>query len=165
MSIEQYAYLGEIVAAVAVIASLIYVARQLAQTATTMRVSGASERLERDYEIVLPLIENREFAEIWLKAGDDFASLDDVDQQRVLFFERRAIMLWHHTFQLRKQSLLQDAIWKEQIWVIKNIGRRQPVREAWKLFRGAFEQDFQEFVDVQFSDADIDRAEGSSSYE
>ncbi len=37
MTLEQLAYLGEIVAAVAVVASLIYVARQLSQNTEMMR--------------------------------------------------------------------------------------------------------------------------------
>jgi len=154
MTIEQYAYLGEIIAAIAVIASLIYVARQLVQTNTMMRVSAASERMERDYELVIPIIESREFAEIWMQGGDHFENLHEVDRQRLLFFERRAIMLWHHTYQLRQQNLFPDANWQEQVWVIQKIGRRKAVREAWRTFGEAFEQPFQDFVERQFEIAD-----------
>ena len=151
MTMEQYAYLGEIIAAVAVIASLVYVAKQLGQNTAIMRVTASSERLERDYDIVAPLIENRELAEIWMKGGQEFDALDDVDKQRLLFFERRAIMLWNHTYQLRKQHLLPDAIWQENLWIIQNIGRREAVREAWSMFRSAFDPSFQKFVEDQFA--------------
>ena len=89
-----------------------------------MRVSAAAERLQRDYELVSPIIENKEFAEVWARGEDDFDALDDADQKRLLFFERRAIALWHHMYQLRMQGLLPDANWDEQTWVIQNIGRR-----------------------------------------
>ena len=58
---------SELVGVVLIVASMIYVARQIRQTNTMMRVGAASERLERDYEIVLPIIESGELAEIWLK--------------------------------------------------------------------------------------------------
>lgn len=35
---------------------------------------------------------------IWLKGGDEFDSLDDVDKQRLLFLERRAIILMRNRF-------------------------------------------------------------------
>lgn len=151
MTFEQYAWLGEIIAAIAVIASLFYVARQLGQNTAMMRVSAASERMERDYELVLPVIENREFAEIWMKGGENFEDLDVVDQQRLLLFERRAIILWHHVYQLRQQGLCPDANWQEQVWVIQQIGRRQAIRVAWDTFKGAFETPFQEFVNNEFA--------------
>ncbi len=47
MTLETYAYLGEIIAAVAVIASLIYVARQLGQTTAMMRVGAACTKMGR----------------------------------------------------------------------------------------------------------------------
>lgn len=156
MTIDQLAALGEIIASVAVIASLIYVARQINQTNTMMKVAAASERLERDFEIVLPLIESRAFAEVWAKGDREFHSLDDVDQQRLLFFERRAVMLWHHYFHLRSQRLVSDANWNEQNWIIRNIGRRQAVRETWNTFRGNFDKPFVDFVDAQFAIADAE---------
>ena len=154
MTIDQLASLGEIIAAFAVIASLIYVARQLGQTNTMMRVNAASERLERDFEIVQSIVENPELAEIWLKGGESFDDLEEVEKQRLLFFERRAIMLWHHQFQLHHQGLMPDANWFESLWIIRNIGRRQSVREAWKIYGSGFEAPFQTFIKEQFEIGD-----------
>ncbi len=75
MTLEQYAYLGEIFAALGVVASLIYVARQLGQNTAMTRVAAASEFLERDYEIVGPIIQSPELAEIWIKGETEFSTL------------------------------------------------------------------------------------------
>ncbi len=154
MTLEQYASFAEIIGLMLIIATLFYVARQLSQNTTIMRVTAASERMKREFEIALPVIENRAFAEIWLKGRQDFDALDDLDKQRLLFFERRVIMLWHHLFQLREQNLLPEANWNEQLWAIRNFGRSQPLRKAWGLFKGAFSSPFQEFMDNQFVIAD-----------
>ena len=154
MTLEQYAYIGDIAAAVGVIVSLLYVARQLGQSADMMRAAASSGRVERDYQIVGPIIENREVAEMWEKADKGFAALDSVDRARMLFFERKAIGLWYHDFQLHEHGLLPDADWHEHVWIIQNIGRRQAVRAAWQTFRGAYEPAFQDFMDRQFAIAD-----------
>lgn len=155
MTLEQYANLGDIAAAVGVIVSLLYVARQLGQSTDMMRAAASSGRVERDYQIVGPIIESREIAEMWEKADQGFAELDSVDQIRMIFFERKAIGLWYHDFQLHERGLLPDADWHEHVWIIQNIGRRHSIRAAWQTFRGAYEPGFQAFMDRQFAIADV----------
>ena len=129
---------GEFVGAIAVVVTLIYLTLQIRQNTIALRMSTASEWLEKDYELVLPMIENRELAEVWVKGGDNLEELDEVDQQRIFFFERRAIMLWHHMYQLRAQGRLPDSSWNEQKWIMQNIGRRQAIRGAWDLYKGGY---------------------------
>ena len=88
---------AEIAAAIAVVASLIYVAKQLGQNTAMMRVNASNERVQRDFDISSSLIESREFAEVWLKGNTGFDDLDDVDKLRMIHFERRAM-------QRRRQS-------------------------------------------------------------
>ncbi len=145
---------GEFIGAIAVVVTLIYLAAQIRQNTNALRMNAASERVERDFEIVLPLIESRSFAEIWLKGGDKVSDLDEVDKQRLLFFERRAITLWNHIFQLRTQGLLPDHSWEEQLWIMQNIGRRQSVREAWQMYKGGYGARFQHHLDEQFAIGD-----------
>jgi hypothetical protein len=156
MDLTRLANLAEIFGVIVIVISLIYVSRQLKQTNLMMRIAAGSERMERDYDLVLPVIESRELADVWIKGGDEFHELPVVDQQRLLLFERRAIVLWHHTFQLDKQGLFPNSHWTEQNWVIRNIGKRQAVREAWKIFKPAFEPDFIEYIEDQFAIADGD---------
>jgi hypothetical protein len=139
---------------VAVIASLIYLARQLSQTNAMMRVSASNSRVEREFDLLSGVIDSREVAEYWCKGGASFDSLDEVDQQRLIFFERRAIVLWLHIFSLRQQGLYSDDDWYWNEWVIQNIGRRQSVRKTWNQFRASYKEPFQEYIDGQFRIAD-----------
>ena len=154
MTLEQVAFVGEIIASIAVIASLVYVARRVGQNTAMMRVKAASERLQREFDIASPMIQNRDIAEIWVTAASDFDSLDNVDKERMLVYERRAIALWHHVFVLRQQKLYADAEWHEAKWMIRNFGRRQANRAAWRTVKDAFEKPFQDFVDEQVAIGD-----------
>lgn len=162
MNLEQLAYVAEIIAALAVIASLVYVARELSQTNSMMRVSAANERIQREYELLDSLIADREVAELWCKGDSAFASLDAVDQQRLVFFERRAIILWHHLFQLRQQGLYSDEDWHWNEWIIQHIGLRQAVRAAWTQFRDSYTQPFRDYIDEQFVLADKLRSDSAT---
>ena len=154
MTLENIASLAEILGLMLVIASLIYVARQLGQTTAIMRVNASGERLQRDSDRANSIIHSREVAEYWMKGATELDSLDETDRQRLMFFERRAIMHWHNMFGLHAQNLVPDSDWQELKWVIQNIGRRQAVRESWRIFKVAYQKPFQEFVDEQFSIAD-----------
>lgn len=146
MTLEQYAQMGEIIAAIAVIASLIYVAQQLHQNTEMMSVGNAQHFVDFNISLITPIVSDRELAELWLKGEADFDTLDPVDRQRLVMFEWQAIAGWYNFFNLRRQNLLSDAQWHEVTWVFENIGRRQAVREAWNIFKGGYEKPFQDFM-------------------
>lgn len=154
MNWDAISAIAEILGAVAVVASLIYVGKQVAQNTAMMRVGAASETLEKDFDLTDPILESAELAGIWAKGDHRFDELSDADRQRLIFFERRALMLWHHNYQLRSQGIYPDANWHNQNWIIQNIGQRQSCREAWSLFRDSFEISFQEYIEGQFRLAD-----------
>ncbi len=154
MTLEQFASIAEIIGVILVIASLIYVAQQLHQNTELARVAASAQGVQRDFEITGPMIENRELAEIWLKGDSQFDSLDDTDKQRLVFFERRAIVWWHHVYLLRQQGLYRDADWQNVQGIIQNVGSRQAIREAWGRFEEGFEKPFRDFMDDQLAIAD-----------
>ncbi len=146
MSLEQYAQIGEIIAAIAVIASLIYVAKELHENTNQTRIAVASAQVDITKHMVSPIIADRKLAELWVKGDSEFESLDAVDQQRLIFFEWQALNAWNNSFRLRKKNLLSDQEWRNQLWIWRNIGQRQAVRESWKIFRDSYETSFQEFM-------------------
>ncbi len=52
------------------------------------------------------------------------------------------------------QGVFPDYKWENQKWLIQNIGRRQAIREAWRVFGQGYEPAYQEFMDEQFTIAD-----------
>ena len=147
MSLEQVAYAAQIIAAVAVVASLLYVAKQLGQNLAFMRVAASAERVQRDFDLAQTLIESREVADLWVRGESEFNALDAADKVWLMFFERRAIVHWHNMFELHHERLLPESDWRELKWLIRHLGQRQAVQETWQYFRGAFQEPFQHFMD------------------
>lgn len=154
MTLEDYSYLADIIGVVLVIASLIYVARQLNQTVEMLRINASHERLQRDTELSSAISGSQEFAELWAKGGSDFTKLSDIEQLRLVFFERSAIAHWHNMFALRRRNLVSDADWNEMVWIIRNLGaRREAVLQAWNVHKAAFSEPFQTFLDENLAGA------------
>ena len=151
MTIEQYAALAEIIGVILVIASLVYVARQLGQNTEMMRATASGQRVQRDAELNFRISDSQEFTEIWLKGGTAFDNLNEAERIRLIFFIRTAIVHWHHMFNLRSQNLLPDSDWNEMKWLIRHLGLRQDTLEAWKIFEDSFSMSFQEFLDAELA--------------
>jgi len=147
MNWEAIGAIGELVGSVAVVASLVYVAMQLRQHTAMMRTLASQERVQRDFDIASALIDNRDVAEIWVKGRSAFASLSEVDQQRLIWFERRAIIHWNNMFELRNRGQLPETDWDELVWLIRALGRNQGLLATWQIFRGSFGAPFQAFLD------------------
>jgi hypothetical protein len=146
MTLEQWALVGQIGAAIAVIVSLIYVARQVKQNTNAMLVGNAQSLVELNNRLNTPFSVDREFAELWVKAGSDFGSLDAVDQQRLIAWEWQAIAAWSNYFDLRQKGLISDAQWSQLVWQFASLGQRQSVREAWKWLKPGYGQKFQNLM-------------------
>jgi hypothetical protein len=147
--LEQLAYVAQIVGVGLVVASLVYVGRQVQQNTETMRQNAAGYYLGLQERLCGEVASSREFAQQWVKAAKHFDSLDEVDKQRVMLFEWRAFTGWNQLFQLRQNGLVPESQWHELLWSIKSFGSRQSAEQAWSLFKGAFEQPFQDFVSRQ----------------
>jgi len=154
MTLEQVAAVAEIVGVILVVASLVYVARQLRQNTEMMRANASDQRAQRDAELNFKVSDSQEFAEIWLKGASDFDNLNELHQVRLIFFNRTAIVHWHSMFSLRIRSLLPDSDWNEMKWMIRHVGSRQDTLEAWKMFKPSFEEPFQEFLDAELAAAE-----------
>ena len=146
MTLEQLAYLAQILGVGLVVASLIYVGRQLKQNTETMRQNAAGYYLNLQDRLCGEVSNNRELAECWHKAASDFASLDEVDKQRAILFEQRAIAAWNQLFLLRQDGLVPDSQWQELIWSVKHFGSRQSARQCWSVSKASFGKPFQDFI-------------------
>lgn len=146
VSLEQVSYFAEILGVGLVVASLIYVGKQLRQTTDAMRMTAAANYVSLQERLCGEVANNRELAEYWYKGIADFDSLDEIDRQRLILFEWRAITGWNQLFQMRQDGLMPDSQWNELLWSMRNFGQRQSARAAWLVFSDAFEPPFRSFA-------------------
>ena len=80
-SIQDIGALGEFIAAVAVVISLIYVGIQLQQTARLAGLQGSDERRRGWTEFGRLLLNNPDFQAVFNRGRDDLGSLSDDERQ------------------------------------------------------------------------------------
>ena len=149
MTLSEIAVAFELIASLAVVASLIYLGRQLSQNNATMRAQASQAWTELNFELAGPVAADREFSELWRKGANQFSSLDEIDQQRLIMYEWRAIEAWHHLFEMHQQKILPAAHWDKLTWIVVNLGKREAIQASWVSFRNAYDHEFQKFIDSQ----------------
>jgi hypothetical protein len=147
MDIMELGAIGELVGGVAVLVTLIYLALQVRSGNAVSQDNASHAWVQLNFDLAGQVAVDRELAEFWVKGGTQFDQLDSVDQQRIVFYEWRAIEGWHHAFHQWKRGILREPHWNRIVWVMENIGQRQSIREAWRTFRDSYDADFQRFVD------------------
>jgi hypothetical protein len=146
MVLEQLSYIAQIAGVILLIGSLIYVGRQLQQNTEMMRANHANNFVGHTNELISPITTNREFAEFRIRAQTDFDQFDETDKQRMILFEWQALQAWHNWFNLHRQNLISDYHWAELNWGFRHFGQRPSTREAWKVFRGSYTKEFQDYM-------------------
>jgi len=146
MALQNLANLAEIVAVLGLIASLIYVGRQVRQNTVQMKVGASSDRLGMFTSMWLRIADDREYAKLVYNGDSGYSSLDDIDKMRLQALHISGLSMWSHLFDLHQQTLLSDDAWKEQLMDIETLGRRQDVRDAWNMNKARFSAPFQEFL-------------------
>ncbi len=147
---EAVIAISESLGLVVVIGSLIYVGFQVRQNTAMMRVNASQAWTDFNFQLSGPIAVDREVAECWTRGGSNFDDLDEVDRNRMVFFEWRAIEAWHHMYETHEQGMLPTSQWHKLIWILENLGERESIRASWKQFRGAYDENFQDFVTSHF---------------
>ena len=147
MDIQDLGAIGELIGSIAVVVTLIYLAQQIRQNTRQLHVSNSESFVDRHYNLVTPLAMDKEFLKKWKRAGSQFEELDEDEQDQFIMYEWRAITSWNHYHHLRQNGLVADSQWHELTWIIENVGQRESMRAAWKMYRESYSQEFRDFMD------------------
>ena len=144
MSIEQLASLAELLGVFGVIASLLYVGKQVQQNTVQMKVDASTTQAQWTNDAYYKIARDREFAELWHKGMSKYSSLDEVDKVRLQCFETGGLSAWSHMYELYRSNLLREEQWLFLTGNFTRIGSRDSMREAWRLTKHDYNQGFQQ---------------------
>ena len=147
MTLQDLGSIGELVAAIATVITLWYLAMQIRHGAQLVRHTQSQEFVRWRTDLLAPLVMDKETTALWLKGGENFHELDEADQRRLIFFEWRAISGWSHYFHMHRKGLLEEHQWQELQGLFRRIGKRQAVRATWREVRDGFDEEFRDFID------------------
>jgi hypothetical protein len=139
--------LAEIVSAVAVVVSLVYVASEIRQNTNALQESNA--------QVVLTLghawsdwFRDQDFATAVVVAYDDPSELTAVQARQVSAYIGRGLDVWESAFSSREKGLMTDDLF--EAWdasFVALMRDREVWRMSWAEKRHAYHEAFQLYVD------------------
>lgn len=144
MALEQLAYLAQVIGTVFVVASLVYVAKQLRQNTEAIHAQSRQAILNASQWEIFEQMENPDIL-ISITKPDSLTAEENVRLNLWLFaFFRAREFAW-----LQFQNNVIDASqWKTEATVIQFFFDSQKVRDWWNMLgRRAYDSEYGEFVD------------------
>lgn len=145
MNWDAIGAIGEIVGAIAVVATLVYLARQIQQNTRVSRAEMTKDLMLASRSAILDLASNDKLAEINFEIRD----FENKDVARRYTFYQSFFRLYELQFNLSNQGLLDDSIATSYMLVIRMFTQTKHFDEYWSAARGQFHDEFAAYVDEQ----------------
>ena len=123
MDLQALGNIGEFVGAIGVVASLLYLARQIRQARVTANAQYFRDSTAAYREISLLISSNEEVARIWRVGCDDLSGLNELELQRFTFLIGEMLLHYTDLYNAWEKGLLDEdhfRKWEDYIAMIIN---------------------------------------------
>jgi hypothetical protein len=161
MSFETIFYVLQSIAAVAVIASLLYLARQVRQAERVQRATMQQGRADRTSHAALACA-NPELTRVLVKgmAGETSLTREEFSQWMQLC--RAMFLSGEDSFLQHEAGMLSNAAFNSYVAGVKFYFSMPGLRAAWKLSEGQFGNEFRAFGNAMLAQTPV--AQGADAY-
>ena len=143
---EAIGAVGEILGALAVVGSLVYLASQIRAQNRESRVASVHDVAEAYRTTIAPL-QDPELADLFIEAIGNFDDLIPTKRIRFIVFMLRIFKVWEEAyFQWRENRLDPDA-WEAMLSPLADVMATDGAKKVWDLRKHQFRKDFVEYMD------------------
>ena len=163
MNWDAIGAIAELLGAIGVIATLVYLARQIGQNITMVRATGASSYTESLDTVPAVLAQDSEARRVYFQGLKDYQSLTGDEQ---LQFEL-LLMLYSNglirTFQLNNEGAVAPDVWDHVVRQIDWLVTQAGFRPYWSKWRITMPPEFIDLVEARARSKGSPIAAGSSA--
>jgi hypothetical protein len=150
MSLEDLGNVGEFVAAIAVVLSLIYLAVQIRQNTSSVRASTFHECSGRAGDLTRAIAEHKELARILLMGLGGLEQLeDDADRVRFVSLIHTLFRDYEDLFFQYQAGTISSETWEARRYSLRNMLSNPGFTSFWDLRRLYYTESFRRFVETE----------------
>ncbi len=143
MSWDVIATIAEVISAVAVVVSLIYLAHQIRQGNVESQSSALYQFLDNQTGANLGIIDNADVAELIDRANKNMSELSDAEIIRLQFVFSNHFNQWLYAFKTRQKSLIDVDTWDGILRGYSLLMKSSPAFNAmWEYCGSVYPTDF-----------------------
>jgi hypothetical protein len=161
MTIQDWGAFGEIVGAVAVVASLVYLAvqirqntRQLSHSIEAARIASLERNIESSNHLREILILNPDLAELWLSGLEDFCSLKGVERIRFEMLLRNIFSAFQGAYVRHLSIHNESEDFTGTARMIEAILEKRGARDCLAQALTDWRPEFSDFIDARLASID-----------
>lgn len=144
---EALGALAELIGAIGVVASLLYVAVQVRQNTRSIRSSTYDALVRSSGEWLSPVIQDPDLAAAFEAAVQGWDRVDEAQRGRVMYLLTQLFRTWENAYFQARQGTLEPGLWAAWRGVILGYYHRPGIQEWWQLRRHAYSSEFQDFLE------------------
>jgi hypothetical protein len=144
---EAVAAVGQVIGAGGIIATLIYLARQIGQNTKAMRISVAHSIAMDARDWNKPLLADASLALVFQTGTEDPSSLDEKDRARFIELCFSLLHMFENAHYQFQNGTLDQELWDGYRRLYIAYAKSPGFQAYWKARRQTFRPDFQTFID------------------
>ncbi len=146
MNWDAIGAVGEIIGALAVVVSLLYLAAQV-RTQNAQAKLAALHDMGREFRSATVLFAGEDLSDIFTRANADFDSITDAEAVRLIVATTNLFRAWEEAFLEMRDGHLGEGVWEALSRDYTQPFGAPCFRHIWSLRKQNYDPGFQEFVE------------------
>ena len=147
MTLEEIYYVGQTIAAVAIIGSLLALVAQNYAAQKMVRDAAVRNQVEGLQNISRALFESPGMADVWFRGIGGLDHLTDEDRVKYTAFYVYSLRIWEGLYEQFRHRQLGGEVWRGHIQQLRGVQAFEGVKNVWEVRRHTFSGEFQRFYD------------------
>ena len=142
LSLGEFAQIAEIVAAVAVVVSLVYVGIGLRDNTFAVRSASAQAVTNTSLDILFGQATNADLSHIRIVGDDDYSALTEEEKYRYYLLYRPIWLSWQNVYLQQELGVIDPKLWGTYERVICATMDKPGVQESWHIHSSVLDPGF-----------------------
>ncbi len=147
MNWEAVGAFGEIVGAVGVVVSLLYLAIQIRGQNRESRLASVHELTESFRNAILSF-QNPNLADVFARAKTDFENLPETERLQFMSMVQHIFRVWEDAYHQYREKRLDPDLWEAMVVQFSGYLSLPGVMRVWAIRKQSYGADFRQFVDA-----------------
>src|SRR5438309_4365217 len=144
---EAVSAVGQIIGAIAVVISVVYLALQVRSNARQMRLASMRSMSDAFNRWLQSMAENPHIGELWYRGMRDFDSLEGADLARYSALMDHQFRIYEDMYYQKLEGHLDPRVWRGFEAPMRDIIAYPGAQAWWRTRSHWFSREFQEFID------------------
>lgn len=146
--LERWAVIAEIVAAVAVVASIVHLSFEVKRNTSAVYSQTSQGLLEMSNQANVQIASNAEFADIFLRANENIDLLSDIERLRYRRHINSELGIWEHSFYSHANGTMDERLWRAYDTSYRAIYCEDSSNTIWREIETFFGIEFRTHVNA-----------------